>query len=282
MQKKYLYIISIISILYTSWIILGVTFTPSYIRISGSTTCLPIVDACAEYYMEKNDDIDIQVSGGGSSVGMTNVGEGIVNIGMMSREPKDEELKKYPDLKFYYIAMDAICVIVNKRNNLDDIEKDDLEEIFQGEIEEWNELTGSNLNGEIVSLGRDSNSGTRKTFEAEIGINDPDYDEELDSNGAIVKEVSGNENAIGYVGYGYTEEDEGIKAIGIDGKIPNEKNVHSEEYKLSRYLIVLVKGEPSGHVKKFITFIRSDKGQEIVKSEGFFKLPEDYKDPEFY
>ncbi|MDD4126383.1 MAG: substrate-binding domain-containing protein, partial [Methanomicrobium sp.] len=147
------------------------TTTPSNtvietLTVTGSTTVLPIGQAVAESYMAKNANADIQVSGGGSSVGVQAVGEGTADIGMASRELKDSEKELYPNLVQHVIAKDGIALIVYKDNPVSDLTLENIKKIYLGEITNWNEVGGEDMT--IVVVGRDSSSGTREYFTEKI------------------------------------------------------------------------------------------------------------------
>ena len=136
------------------------------IVVEGSTTLLPIAQKAAEVYMKKNADINIIVRGGGSGVGITSLIDGTCDIANSSREIKQKELdnafKKSKQLKAHTIAMDAIVIIVNPSNGIEDISKQQLKDIFTGKIKNWKELGGKDM--KIVAVSRDSASGTFETF----------------------------------------------------------------------------------------------------------------------
>ncbi len=131
------------------------------IKISGSTTVLPIVQKAADQYMASHPDADIQVSGGGSGVGIQAIGARTVDIGMSSREVTKDEMKKYPSFVVTSIAQDGIAVIVNPANEIPYITLDQIKGIYLGSITKWTQITGANVpgtNNQIVIIGRDSAS----------------------------------------------------------------------------------------------------------------------------
>lgn len=248
----------------------GVYADDNKISIAGSTTVLPIAAAVAEAFMDEHPEIDIQVSGGGSGTGIKSIGEKTVQIGMSSRDLKDEELTKYPALKVITVAKDGIQVIVNEANPIEEITLADLKKIYTGEMTNWQELGGDSAAFEIV--GRDSASGTREFFHEKV-LGKEDFTKfmlEKNSNGAVLQYVSQTPTSIGYVGMGF---DEGVKILGIktgDGVVqPTQKTVKSGDYPLSRDMYMLVNGEPEGNVKLFLDFLTGPAGQKIVEEEGF-------------
>ena len=138
------------------------------IRISGSTTVLPIVQKAADQYMATHPDADIQVSGGGSGVGIQAIGAKTVDIGMTSREVTSSEKAKYPAFVITTVAQDGIAIVVNPANTIPYITLDQIRNIYLGKITKWSEITGADVpgtNNQIVIIGRDSASGTRTYFD---------------------------------------------------------------------------------------------------------------------
>ena len=241
------------------------------LSVTGSTTVLPIVQKTAEKYMDLHSTVNILVSGGGSSVGVKSAGEGTADIGMASREMKDEEKTGYPDVKPIVVARDGIALIVHPSNPVSSLPVEEIKGIYKGTYTNWSELGGDDM--EIVVVGRDSASGTREFFWTEV-MDKEDFVAtmlEKNSNGAVKQTVSQTPGAIGYVGLGYI--DETVKAVkvreGSRETEPTVENVKNGSYPISRSLYLLVKGEPTGLAKDFIDFILSEEGQSIVEEEGF-------------
>jgi phosphate transport system substrate-binding protein len=241
------------------------------LSIQGSTTVLPIAQKAAEKYMDLHANVNILVSGGGSSVGVKSAGEGTADIGMASRELQDAEKSKYPNLKPITIARDGIALIVHPSNSVSRLTVEEIKGIYDGTYTNWSELGGDDM--EIVVVGRDSASGTREFFWEHV-MKKEDFVAgmlEKNSNGAVKQTVSQTPGAIGYVGLGYI--DSTVKALNIkvgDKEVePTIENVKNGSYPISRSLYLLVNGEPQGLAKDFIDFILSDEGQAIVEEEGF-------------
>ena len=241
------------------------------LSVTGSTTVLPIVQKTAEKYMDLHSTVNILVSGGGSSVGVKSAGEGTADIGMASRDMKDEEKTGYPDVKPIVVARDGIALIVHPSNPVSSLPVEEIKGIYKGTYTNWSELGGDDM--EIVVVGRDSASGTREFFWTEV-MDKEDFVAtmlEKNSNGAVKQTVSQTPGAIAYVGLGYI--DETVKAVKIrEGSRetePTVENVKNGSYPISRSLYLLVKGEPTGLARDFIDFILSEEGQSIVEEEGF-------------
>jgi phosphate transport system substrate-binding protein len=261
--------------------------TPSQkesIKVSGSTTVLPIAQKAAEAYMAAHPGADIQVSGGGSGVGIQQIGEKTVDIGMSSRELSAAEKTKYQALVGFVVAKDGIAIIVNKANTISVISADDVKNIYTGRITTWLQVAGAGVPGasqQIVVIGRDSASGTREFFDkAPEGILKGTAPTktmlEKNSNGAVAQTVAQTPGAIGYVSIGFITPD--VRALPIryndpgDAVAPTAENVLSGKYPVNRELFMFTNGQPTGLAAGFLAFIKSPEGQKIVEEEGYVRI----------
>jgi len=236
------------------------------ITIAGSTTVLPVAQTIAEIYMDEHVTADIQISGGGSGVGVTAAKGGTADIGMLSRELKDSE-KEGSDLKEFVIAKDGIALIAHPSNTVSDLTLAQIKDIYQGKITNWKELGGADM--EIVLIGRDSASGTRSFF-TEYVLDEEDAAktmQEYSSNGAVQLAVAQTPGAIGYVSLEFV--DDSVKAFTLSGIAPTVENVINNTYGLNRPLLMITNGEPTGLAKMYLDFILSAEGQEIIADNGF-------------
>jgi phosphate transport system substrate-binding protein len=250
------------------------------IKISGSTTVLPIVQAAADQYMKAHPDADIQVSGGGSGVGVQAIGAGTVDIGMSSREVTKDEMTKYPSFVVTAVAQDGVAVIVNPANTIPSITLDQANGIYLGKITKWSEITGADVpgtNNQIVVIGRDSASGTRTYFDQTVLGTATATNKMLEknSNGAVLQTVAQTPGAVGYVSIGFVSKD--VRALPIwynAQKIisPTIANVKDLSYPMSRDLYMITNGQPSGLSGDFINYILSADGQKIVADQGYVTL----------
>jgi phosphate transport system substrate-binding protein len=241
------------------------------ISLAGSTTVQPVAEKLGEAFMAKNPDVQIDVQGGGSSVGVKSAGEGTVDIGMASREIKDSEKTEFPELEIYTIARDGIAIVAHPGVAVDGLTKDQVRDIFSGVITNWNEVGGPDK--AIVVVSREEGSGTRGAFEEMVmGEEAVIVDTAIlqPSNGAVRTTVSTTEDSIAYLSFGYL--DDGVKALAIDGVDATVANALNGTYPIVRPLNMLTNGEPAGEVKAFLDFVLSDAGQAIVEEEGY--LPE--------
>jgi phosphate transport system substrate-binding protein len=247
------------------------------IKISGSTTVLPIVQKAADQYMATHAKADIQISGGGSGVGIQAIGTKTVDIGMSSREVTAAEKVKYPSFVITPVAQDGIAVIVNPANEIQHITLDQIKNIYLGKTTKWTEITGANVpgtNNQIVVIGRDSASGTRSYFDESLLAKTTPTKQMLEknSNGAVLQTVALTPGSIGYVSFGFVSGD--VKALPIwynADKIvaPSLATVKDNSYPVSRELYVITNGKPSGLAGDFIQYILSEEGQKIIADEGY-------------
>jgi phosphate transport system substrate-binding protein len=227
--------------------------------------------------MAAHANANIQVSGGGSGVGIQAIGAKTVDIGMSSREVTADEMKKYPSFVITPVAQDGIAVIVNPANEIPHITLAQINSIYLGKTTKWTEITGANVpgtNNQIVIVGRDSASGTRAYFDEVILAKKTPAKQMLEknSNGAVLQTVAQTPGSIGYVSIGFVSKD--VKALPVwynADKIiaPSLATVKDRSYPISRELYVITNGQPSGLTKDFITYILSTEGQKIVADEGY-------------
>ncbi len=237
--------------------------------IAGGTAHIPVMKGAAQNIMEANADIRITVAGGGSGVGVQQVGEGLVQIGNTGRALKDAEIEKY-GLKSFPFAIDGVAVAVNPANPVGALGKEQLKKIFAGEIANWKELGGDDA--AISVYVREDGSGTRETFEARAVDKMPASDKSnvVNSNGAMKTAIAQDKNAVGYVGIGHL--DESVKGVSIDGMVPTQQNAKDGSYTVTRLLYMNTRGEPEGLTRAFIDYIYTPEGQAIVAKAGYIPM----------
>ncbi len=238
------------------------------VTMTGSTTVLPIAQAVAEALAGQ---IEIEVSGGGSSVGVAALIDGTTMIADHSRPMKGSEYEAavakgvYPFT--FQIANDAIAVVVHPSNPVNDLTLDQLQRIYMGEITNWSQVGGKDA--PIVIVSRDSSSGTYETWETMV-MHRADVSAGAiytTSNADVANEVSMNANAIGYVGLAYVTPH--LKALTVGGKVAALESAINHSYPIARPLFMSTNGFPSGSVLDVILFILSDEGQRIVQEIGY-------------
>ncbi len=239
------------------------------LRIAGGTAHIPVMKEVAKRIIAFNPDIHISIAGGGSGLGIKQVGEGIVDIGNSGRRPTDQEIQKY-NLKLFKWAIDGVAVAVNPENPVKNLNKTQLKEIFAGNITNWKEVGGPDHSINVYT--RDKASGTRKVFWKKAIDKSPITPRAnvVVSNGAMKTAIAKDPYGIGYVSVGYL--DKTISPVALDGVAPTLENVKNGKYKVARGLYSLTKGEPTGLKRLFIDFLYSPTGQEIISSKGFIPV----------
>jgi len=243
------------------------------LTLSGSTTLQPIAQEAADQFMKDNTSANVTVQGGGSSVGITQVSEGTVNIGDSSRELKDEE--KNLGLVDHKVAFDVIVVIANPGVSVSNLTTDQVKGIFTGSITNWSQVGGTD--GTITVVTRDSASGTREMFDEKALGSTKDKPVSLvsgaieaNSNGVMRQKVASTKGAIGYISYGYL--DKSVKPLQLNGVTGNLQTGLDKTYPLSRYLHMFTKGEATGLTKAYIDFVLSPDFQNTTVSKEYIPM----------
>lgn len=239
------------------------------VKISGGTAHIPVMKETARLIMTANPDIRITIAGGGSGVGIKQVGEGLVDIGNTGRKPTDDEIKRY-NLKLFMWAVDGVALIVNPKNKVRSLSKAQTADIFSGKIDNWKALGGEDR--KINLYTRDEASGTREVFwEKALGKGSIAKSANVVvSNGAMKSAISQDPYAIGYVSVGHI--DKTVVPVTFDGVEPTIATVKSGKYAVSRGLYSNTKGDPVPLTKKFLDLLFTDEGQKIVTANGFIAV----------
>ncbi|WP_342561167.1 phosphate ABC transporter substrate-binding protein PstS family protein [Paenibacillus sp. FSL R7-0345] len=234
------------------------------ILASGSTALQPLVEQAAESFMDANSGVDIQVQGGGSGTGLTQVAEGQVDIGnsdvFAEEKLKDADAEKAAALVDHQVAVVAIAAVSNPDAGVDTLTKQQLVDIFTGKIKNWSEVGGADQAIQIIN--RPSSSGTRATFEAfALGTKTEDLQGSVqeDSSGTVKKMIGETPGAIGYLALSYL--DDTVKTLNYDGIEPSVDNVVSGEYPVWAYQHMYTNGEPNEVVKAFLDYMLTDEVQ---------------------
>jgi phosphate transport system substrate-binding protein len=239
------------------------------VTVTGSTTILPIAEISGELFTEENPEYKVLVSGVGSSAGIESVSTGSSDIGTASRELKDEE----GDLGLVktVIAYDAIAVIVHPDNPVDALTTEQAKAIFRGEITNWGEVGGADL--EIGLVNRDEASGTREAF-YKIVLGKEPFDPTaaiLPGTGQVRSVVTHSEGAVGYISLGFVNDE--VKALALDGVVPTRESVIDGSYPVSRDLNLFTVGDPEGAAKAYIDYVLSGAVQDgVVQEAGFVSV----------
>ena len=253
------------------------------ITVKGSDTMVILAQKWAEVYMQKHPNIKIQVTGGGSGVGIAALQNQQTDLCNASRKIKAKEIEtcikafgKRPTE--YKVALDGISLYVNKANPVNELTVDQLDGIFNGKLKNWKEVGGPDT--PIVLYSRENSSGTYEFFKEHI-LKGKDFAataQTMPGTAAILQAVAKDPNGIGYGGAGYGE---GAKHLNIKkddsspAVEPTNDNVIQGKYPISRYLHIYVNPAiDKGDIAAYISWIRSEEGQAVVKEIGYFPLPE--------
>lgn len=247
---------------------------PAVLRIEGSTTVGPIAEAFREVFKSKYSDVNFTISKPGSGVGAAALIDGRCDIAMMSRFMKPTEFKKAVDKGVlpvaHVVAMDGVCVIVNRANPIEKITMAQLKDIYTGKLTNWSQVDSSCPDAKIGLITRDSASGTGETFRKLVLGGDKEANpEEINSNNAVLEAVKNTRGAIGYIGLGYVNRD--IKVLPVNDVYPTPKTVKSGKYPIARPLFLFTNGYPKlgSLVHEFVTYHLSFDGHKRVKGEDF-------------
>jgi len=239
------------------------------LKIAGGTAHIPVMKEAAKMIMSANSDIRITIAGGGSGVGIKQVGEGLVNIGNAGRRATDKEIATY-GLHMTKWAIDGVGVVVNPKNTVFSLSSSQLQDIYSGRIVNWKQLGGEDR--QINLYDRDAASGTRSVFWKKA-LKKGDVTTKANvvvSNGAMKTAIAGDPYGIGYVSIGHI--DTTVSPVALDSIVPDLENVKSGKYQVARGLYSLTKGEPMDLAKLFIDFLLSRTGQQIAMEKGFISV----------
>lgn len=235
------------------------------VKVSGSTTVQPIMQSAADALLKGNKNLSVTVAGGGSGAGIKDTIAGANNVGMSSRALTGDEAAK---LNSFVVAGDGIAIIVNPKNPVKELTKEQAQKIFLGEIKNWKDVGGNNA--PILVQTRETGSGTLATLEEMLleKQNVVKTATPFTSSALIKQAVAKSENAIGFDSIGFI--DDSVKAVSLEGKEATSANVKSGAYPLSRNLLVFTNGKPQGASAVLIDYLRSKLCQDnIVTKEGY-------------
>lgn len=258
---------------------LSLAVSASAQKLKGSDTVLPLAQKEAENYIKKNPKANVMVTGGGSGVGISALVEGTTEIAMASRKIKlDEKIKLQEAGKTVVekiVAWDALAVIVNPKNAVSQLTRQQLEDIFTGKITNWNQIGGANL--KIVVYSRETSSGTYEFFKESI-LKNKNYMSSvlsMPATGAIIQSVAQTPGAIGYVGHAYISPSVKALKVSYDGKNyiePTYANAKNKSYPVVRPLYFYYTKNTESKILPFVNFVLSADGQKIVKEIGYIDV----------
>ena len=234
------------------------------VSTDGSTSMNKVIGALGEAF-EAGNGITVTYNATGSGAGIQAVQEGRCDIGLASRNLKDEEKSK--GLEGTVLAYDGIAVIVNPNNPVSDLDIETIAKIYTGEIKNWKEIGGNDA--EIVLIGREAGCGTRDGFEDITDTKDKcKYRQELTSTGDVITTVSSNPGAIGYASLASVKDT--VKALTVDGVAPSESTIKDGSYVVQRPFVLVTKKDTalSESAQKFFDYITSEAANEIISAAG--------------
>ena len=256
------------------------------ITVKGSDTLVILAQKWAEVYMGKNPGTKIQVTGGGSGIGFAALQNKTTDLANASRKIKAKEIEacvrtfgKRPTE--YKVALDGLSVYVNEANPVQELSLEQIEGIFTGQIKNWKMVGGNDT--PITLYSRENSSGTYEFFKENV-LKGKDFAasaQTLQGTAQVIQNVAKEKNGIGYGGGAYGAGVKHLKVKKDDGSPaiePTEETVVKGTYPIWRYLYIYV--NPSldkGEVANYLTWIRSDDGQKVVKDVGYYPLPENLR-----
>ena len=234
------------------------------VATDGSTSMSKVIGALGEAFKNETG-ITVTYNATGSGAGIQAVLEGRCDIGLSSRDLKDEEKAK--GLEGTVLAYDGIAVVVNPSNPVSDLSVQTIANIFKGEIKNWSEVGGDDV--EIVLIGREAGSGTRDGFESITDTEDQcDYRQELTSTGDVITAVAGNPAAIGYASLASVKES--VKPLNVDGITPSEATIKDGSYLIQRPFVLVTKRDRAleESAQRFFDYVTSKEAATIIASAG--------------
>jgi phosphate transport system substrate-binding protein len=239
------------------------------LTLTGSSTVAPLVNEIARQFEAQLPGVRIDVQTGGSSRGINDVRKGVADIGMVSRALKPGE----DDLHAYTIALDGIGLIVHARNPVVSLSRQQVADIFTGNITRWNAVGGDDARITVVNKaeGRSTLELFLEYFQLKNSAIRPHVI--IGDNAQGIKTVTGNRNAIGYVSIGAAEYESGrgvpLRLLVLDGVAASVDNVRNGNFPLSRPLNLVTAGVPQGLARQFITFAQSAQVHDLIEAQYF-------------
>ena len=291
MKKTALVLLAVLSLAGTACKKSETSAKKTTIQNIGSDTMVNLAQAWAEEYAQVEPTVSIEVSGGGSGIGIAALINGTADIANASRKLEPEEVEKAKkntgkEPKEFMVGYDGLAIYVHRSNPLEEITLEQLSDIYRegGKVDKWSQLGVKSIPGAqgdvIARVSRQNNSGTYAYFREVVIGKKGDYKSgSLDMNGSkeVVETVSRTPTAIGYSGLGYATG--AVKILRVAKKAgqpaikPTIPTVLDKSYPIARPLFMYTPGEPPAHVKKYLDWIHSEAGQKVVETSGYVPLP---------
>lgn len=248
----------------------GQTTSGEPVTAVGSTALQPLVEQAAKDFMAKNQGVQIQVQGGGSGTGLSQVASGAATIGNSDIFAEEKQGIPANELKDHKVAVVGMAAAVSPQVTVDNLSKQQLIDIFTGKITNWKEVGGPDL--KVTLVNRPKSSGTRATFH-KFALDGKEEAEGIteDSSGTVRKIIAETPGAIGYLALSYINDT--VKPLKLDGVEANAENIATNKYPVWAYEHMYTKGEPTGNAKAFLDYILSEETQQkTVKDLGFLPI----------
>ncbi|GGC91823.1 phosphate-binding protein PstS [Thalassobacillus devorans] len=244
------------------------------IIVGGSSAMQPLIGAAAEQFMSENPEVQIEVQGGGSGTGLSEVASGNFDIGNADYFAESKDDIPADELVDHKVAVVGMTAAVHPEAGVDNLSKEDLKKVFTGEVKNWSEVGGNDQ--EITLVNRPDGSGTRATFN-EFGLDGKTPAEGIteDSSNRVKQIVADTPGAIGYLAFSYFDDEGTVTPLSIDGVEPSDENVQTGEFPIWAYQHSYTKGEPEGLTKEFLDYMMSEDIQNnLVPAQGYIPATE--------
>jgi len=248
----------------------------SDVKVSGSSTVMPLAEAAAEQFNLQQSDYVVSVSAGGTGAGILGIAERKNDIAMASRQVTAGEIERFGDsFREFEVGFDGISIGVSRaiyEAGVVSLNRSQVRDIYSGNITNWMQLGGPDK--DIFVICREYGSGTRDSFNENVmGTTDaetPGVDTVAMSGAEVKTAINGSDKAIGYLGFNYLGG--GVSGIAYNGVMPTYENIKLGLYDLHRHLYFYTYGEPSAGAQAFIDFVQGEVGQSIAAEQGFVPI----------
>ena len=253
----------------------GDTKLSGSITAAGSTALQPLVEQAAQNFTAKNPDAEVNVQGGGSGTGLSQVSQGSIEIGNSDISASDKAGINASQLVDHKVCVVGFAVVANKNVKVDNLTKAQLIGIFTGKITNWKQVGGDDV--KIVIINRPKSSGTRATFK-KYALDGNEEAEGMaltqDSSGAVKTAIASNNGAIGYLATPYITDEvkKDIKTIKLDGVEASKENIISGKYQVWSYEHMYSKGEAAGLAKAFLDYMQSSEVKPLIVKLGYIPM----------